>query len=135
MSAAVWLYVIAEDVAPNEPVGPCKVGISSNPFCRMDALQTGCPSGQLYIVRAFGFASRAVAQSLESHFHRWRNFQRRHREWFDLSPDDAVRLVRHHIHNTLTNEGKGCAGRLEDRLEDVIWADTEDELTDLSEFA
>ena len=130
MSEITWLYLIATDVAPLPPVKAVKVGITANPFGRVDDLQCGCPD-QLYIARAFGFSSRARARSLEKHFHHWKRDHRIHREWFYLDVDEALESLRIHIEASLTD---GTEDYL-DRFLEILWADSEEELTDLSEFA
>lgn len=125
-----WLYIIAEDTAPDAPRDLVKIGFSNKPFKRLDTLQAGCPTGCLYIVRAFGFKDRAYVQSIEKHFHGWLKNDQCHREWFWIAPDWAVELVRRHICLTMREESDADY----EEFKRILWADTEDEFTDLGSF-
>lgn len=97
MSERIWLYILAEEVGDGICKGPCKIGISSNPWRRAQALEAGCPGGTLLVVHAYGLPHRPMAQDLETHFHKWQRRNRIHREWFGLEPEDAMHLVYQHI--------------------------------------
>lgn len=97
MSERTWLYIIAEEESDGRCKGPVKVGISSNPWVRAQSLEAGCPGGSLLVVHAFCFPHRLMAQELEQHFHKWRRRENIHREWFGLTPEQAMGLVRQHI--------------------------------------
>lgn len=65
--------------------GPIKLGISGNPWSRLDTLQTGCPQR---------LSLRAVVDwndCYERHLHCWLADDRLYGEWF--SPNERVRLV------------------------------------------
>ena len=68
---------------------------------------------------------------MEKHFHQWHEEHNWHREWFDFTPEWGTELLRRHICMTLMDGPEDDY----ERFEALLWADTEDELTDLSEFA
>lgn len=117
MSERAWLYIIAEEHG-DDLKPPVKIGISGNPWSRVNALQAGCPSGYLYLYHAFCLANRELARSLEQHFHRWQDAKRIHGEWFELSPDEALSLLRTHVIASLW-DGEDEAAH--DQFMDVVY--------------
>lgn len=99
-SGVTWLYIIAAD----GPYGPCKIGISDNPWSRVENLNPCSPDGSLTVYFAFGLPSRRVAHELEQHFHKWQKKVRLHHEWFDLTPDEALHAMCMHIWATFSKE-------------------------------
>ena len=89
-----WLYIITPDAYP---YGPCKIGISENPWSRVEDLNPASPCGSLIVYYAFGLPKRELAHDLEQHFHKWQKKKRLHHEWFDFSPDEALKEVCMHV--------------------------------------
>jgi hypothetical protein len=121
-----WLYIIAEDNY-DELTDLVKVGISGNPWYRVEALQPGCPSGCLFLYHAFCFPFRRMALELEQGFHRWQKGQRLHGEWFHLMPHDALDKLRTHIAASFREFDEDGY----ERLLDVLHGESEDNTTDL----
>jgi superfamily II RNA helicase len=121
-----WLYIIAEEESDGKCKGPCKIGISANPWDRASSLEAGCPGGSLLVVHAFGLPDRQIAQELETHFHKWRKRDRIHREWFAFHPDEAMSLLRQHIAATFDEHD------FYEKLLDILDSVEEGRRTDLS---
>lgn len=82
--SGVAVYIIL----PAGDDGPCKVGISRDPWDRLLSLQTGSPVplrlGEIYYLR-----DRATAARLEQSFHAAFAERRLHGEWFAVTFDEA----------------------------------------------
>lgn len=87
-----WVYVIGRIDWDFEVVGPTKVGISSDPLKRMQALQTGCHD-RLVLVSKHAFWKRRHAEIVEAAFHRSMSVYRLEGEWFDMCPVDACAVM------------------------------------------
>lgn len=73
---------------------PCKIGISTNPLKRINALQTSV--WKQLEVKWCGFVGTTnIARSLERRCHEALTEQAKwlHGEWFDLRPDKAIELI------------------------------------------
>lgn len=86
-----YVYIIAV-AKPGEPLGPVKIGITSNVNSRFRNLQTACPY-PLKLIHVFTAPNAECAVRVEEAFH---TTQKRHRtkgEWFNLSPIIALQLM------------------------------------------
>ncbi len=90
-----FLYIIAKQDGDGVSA-PIKVGISSNPQSRLDALQTGS-SFKLAIAEAIELPCRELAQCLERGFHATQSDRRLQGEWFDIPPLEASHIIGLHI--------------------------------------
>lgn len=80
----VSVYIIA-------PVGaetPCKIGVSDQPYGRLETLRSGSPL-PLEIVELYQEPDRVSAMALEREFHEAHADCRLHGEWFDISAEEA----------------------------------------------
>lgn len=101
------VYIIAH-MKDRKPVGPVKIGISSNPGKRLASLQTANPK-ELVLLCTFGTPTRAFAKELEGAFHYVMRSKRLAGEWFDIQPAKSVELM--------CSNFRGCFDRF---LEDPV---------------
>jgi hypothetical protein len=84
-----WFYHV-EGVYVIKPAGfsgPCKIGRSTNVPGRLATLQAGSPQKlEVYAVYVGGVGVEAKAHAMLAE-------KRAHGEWFDVTPDEAVRSV------------------------------------------
>jgi hypothetical protein len=85
------IYIVAV-AKPGEPMGPVKIGISSNVAARLATLQTACPY-PLQLVHVFTAPDLECARRTERTFHEVQAQHRSHGEWFNLSPIVALQLM------------------------------------------
>ena len=83
-----YIYVIATDTHAN---GPCKLGISADPFRRLMELQTGSP--EVLKVHHQEPVDATKSRHLEYLLHRDLAHRRKHLEWFDMSVEHAIAHV------------------------------------------
>lgn len=87
------LYVVA--ILPDGedgPASPIKIGISDDPITRLSALQMGS-FFKLVVYQHWWLAGKLVAVNVERAFKdKYREFNIRG-EWFDLEPNEAVKLA------------------------------------------
>lgn len=81
---STYVYI----AAPLHGDGLIKVGMSDDPYRRLNDLQSGSPV-ELRIVEVYGFDTRYEAAILERSFHLAHADARRHGEWFDVDVDEA----------------------------------------------
>jgi hypothetical protein len=86
-----YIYIIAV-AKPGEPLGPVKIGITSNVNGRIAALQTACPY-PLSLVHVFTAPNAECARETERAFHAVQARHRSYGEWFNLSPIEAMQLM------------------------------------------
>lgn len=101
-NAGVYLYVICPFARENEPVGPVKIGITSNVAARLSSVQTGQHT-RLRVLAAFPTPNREIARSRESNWHQHFADARLEGEWFKVDPIDALEVIcmgwRHYFQN------------------------------------
>lgn len=91
MATEVFVYVIGT-VTDGALGPPIKIGISANPQYRIATLQ--CANAkEIRIVKTFRFPSRAVASDVESCFHGTHADRQLCGEWFDVTPDEAIKII------------------------------------------
>jgi hypothetical protein len=83
--AGVYIYVFCFYGRLNEPMGPVKIGITSNVVSRLAGVQTG-QHQRLHALAAFNTPNREIARQMEASFHLEFASGRREGEWFDLAP-------------------------------------------------
>lgn len=88
----VYLYLISGFGRENEPIGPVKIGISSNVATRLASVQTGCHRA-LQVLAVFGTPNRDIAREREAAFHQEFAVKRLEGEWFDVDPINALETV------------------------------------------
>lgn len=85
-----FVYVIA-CIQDDLPVA-VKVGVSTSPWGRVAALQTGCPF-KLELVCCFRLSMRKHAFDIERGFGEEHARERISSEWFDMDPVEAIRGI------------------------------------------
>jgi hypothetical protein len=96
-----YVYIIGR------ATGPVKVGISNNPWSRLEQLKTGCPFPvEVLFNRDLG--SRDLAIQIEQDFHAVYEEDRLHGEWFDMDDEAAICGVETAIdlHNYFASRGR-----------------------------
>lgn len=76
-----------------ECAGRVKIGVAVDPVKRLKGINTGAPD----LATLFGhrqFESRHVAFEIESRLHRLLRGRRAKGEWFDISPHEALALLK-----------------------------------------
>lgn len=86
-----YIYIITV-AKPGEPMGPVKIGITSNVPARFATLQTACPY-PLVLVHVFTAPDLECARKTERAFHEVQKKHRSYGEWFNLSPIVALQLM------------------------------------------
>jgi hypothetical protein len=87
-----FIYVIATVGADGVLTAPVKVGISSQPYARLSAIQTSCPN-KVRIAHLFRVRERATALHYERQTHDLWEECVISGEWFDANPDDVIDLL------------------------------------------
>lgn len=96
-----YVYVIG--LGDDEELkGPVKVGVSNAPDSRAHGLSAGNPKG-LCVFDAFALPCREAAFEIEKAFHSVHKDKSVGREWFDISPIDAVMSLACAILSTLVH--------------------------------
>jgi hypothetical protein len=80
-----YLYIMCFEGRPHEPLGPVKVGITSNVQSRLASVQTGCHR-RLAVLAALPIPDRENARRVEAEIHKLGIHWRLEGEWFDLDP-------------------------------------------------
>jgi len=93
-----FVYVVGE--TPHYSPSVCKIGHSKAVIQRVKMMQTSHPN-VLQIYRTYGFCSKSRAMSIEKSIHSALSYQgkRRNREWFDLTPEEAVEFIGRFLEN------------------------------------
>jgi Meiotically up-regulated gene 113 len=86
-----FLYVVCH-IRVDELRGPCKVGVTSKPKARLNALKTASPR-RLVFAELWDFPDRAFANEAEKLAHASLQRYRMNGEWFDIGPTDAVQRI------------------------------------------
>lgn len=96
--------------------GPVKVGIASSPKSRLAGLQTG-NAHRLVLCGEFVLPSRDIALGVERAFHAVMGHRRLLGEWFDINPQDAVRLMCANVRACIEATGRLSAEDIADCLD------------------
>jgi hypothetical protein len=83
--AGVHIYLFCFYGRINEPMGPVKIGITSNVASRLAGVQTG-QHRRLHALAVFDTPNRDIARRMEASFHREFTAGRLEGEWFDADP-------------------------------------------------
>lgn len=90
--AGVHVYLFCFYGRENEPLGPVKIGITSNVASRLAGVQTG-QHRKLHALAVFGTPNREIARRLESSFHEQLGSKRMEGEWFEMDPIRALETL------------------------------------------
>lgn len=81
----VFIYLFCFYGRTNEPMGPVKIGLTSNVASRLAGVQTG-QHRRLHTLAAFNTPNREIARQMEASFHLEFSAGRLEGEWFNLDP-------------------------------------------------
>jgi hypothetical protein len=88
----VYVYLFCFFGRENEPIGPVKIGITSNVAARLASVQTGAPR-RLTAVAVFNVPNRDIARKWELGFHRIFTNSRLEGEWFSIDPIECLETM------------------------------------------
>lgn len=91
MSSEYFVYVMAKKDGESISA-PVKIGMAKNPKTRVQEIGTSCPF-RLEVAVHLSMPSKTMARALERAFHATQADRRLHGEWFDIEPEEAIRLL------------------------------------------
>lgn len=85
------IYIVGA-VQNHEFCAPSKIGISTRPHARLEALQNANPN-ELSLFRIFNVPDRSIAGQIEECFLSTQKEHRLRGEWFDFHPQEASEIL------------------------------------------
>jgi hypothetical protein len=91
MTRDCYVYIICH-YENDQDIGPVKIGMSDNPTSRVGNLQSGNPK-KIKLYKKYPTPDRTSAKYIEAMFHKNETKHMLTGEWFDITPEDAHKIM------------------------------------------